>query len=538
MPAIDFSSSEIRNLGAVLREYARKTPRSVCLLSEDSRFTFSEVNEAANRVANTLSAMGVRKGSRVVIFMRNRIEYVELVFGINKLGAIWVPINADYKGEWLLEAINDCLPTLLISDLAMSERLVPLVDRINCKSIIVADGAAALSGRPGVTDYEVIRRASSAEPALVEIAPSDTAAILWTSGTTGKSKGVMQSHGAWINVGEVGNRNFDTRDGDVSHNCMPLYNSGAWAGSIFRAIIAGIPVALDGPFSVTSFWDRIRKFNATQAQTLGAMHMFLWNKPETPQDADNPLRVAAMVPMPENVIGPFMKRFGMERIIQGYGQSEVMILLSRICSPGDTGKPNSLGVVNPDIELRLVDDNDVEVGPGASGEFALRPKKPNLIFSGYFNQPEVTDEAFRNGCYHTGDIGMRDADGDYFFVDRKKDYIRYKGRSISSFQVERVVSAHPAIELCAAYGVPSKELESESEIKLDIVLKPNMSADPSAVARFINDNAPYFLVPRYIEIVEALPYTPTNKVEKYKLREKGLNPATWDRLSHDFELVR
>jgi crotonobetaine/carnitine-CoA ligase len=242
--------------------------------------------------------------------------------------------------------------------------------------------------------------------------------------------------------------------------------------------------------------------------------------------------------MPETIIGPFMKRFGMERIIQGYGQSEVMILLQRVCLLGETGKPNSLGHVNPDIELRLVDDNDVEVGPGTAGEFALRQKKPNLIFSGYFNQPEVTKEAFRNEWYHTGDIGMCDADGDYFFVDRKKDYIRYKGRSISSFQVERAASAHPAIELCAAYGVPSKELASESEIKLDIVLKPDASVDPSEVARFINDNAPYFIVPRYIEIVKALPYTPTNKIEKYKLREKGLTESTWDRLATDFELVR
>jgi crotonobetaine/carnitine-CoA ligase len=538
MPAIDFSDPQIRNLGAVLREYARKTPGSICLMLEDSNFTFAEVNDSANRVANTLHAMGVRKGDRVVIFMRSRVEYVELVFGINKLGAIWVPINAEYKGEWLLEAINDCLPTVLISESAMSERLAPVIDRMNCQSLIMADGAGALSKRAGITDYEVIRRASSAEPALVEIAPGDTAAILWTSGTTGKSKGVMQSHNAWMHAGEEGNKNYDTRDDDISYNCMPLYNSGSWNASIFRAIIAGIPVALDGPFSATHFWDRIRKFGATQAQTLGAMHMFLWNKPETPQDADNPLRVAAMVPMPEDIINPFMRRFGMERIIQGYGQSEVMILLTRVCLPGEKRNPNSLGRVSPDIELRLVDDNDVEVGPGVAGEFALRPKKQNIIFSGYFNQTEVTSEAFRNGYYHTGDIGMRDADGDYYFVDRKKDYIRYKGRSISSFQVERVAGAHPAIEACAAYGVPSAELESESEIKLDIVLKPGKAVDPADVARFINDNGPYFLVPRYIEIVEALPYTPTNKVEKYRLREKGVGAKAWDRLANNFELVR
>src|SRR5579859_331359 len=394
MPALDFTSPDIRNLGAVLREYARRTPRAICIMSEDSRFTFAEVNETANRVANTLHEMGVRKGDRVVIFMRSRIEYVELVFGINKLGAIWVPINADYKGEWLLEAINDCFPTVIISESAMSERLAPLAGRINCSSIVMEEGAGALSGTANVTDYETIRRASSAEPPPVEIAPSDTAAILWTSGTTGKSKGVMQSHNAWLHVGEEGNKNYDTRDGDISYNCMPLYNSGSWAASILRAIIAGIPVALDGPFSATNFWDRIRKFGATQAQTLGAMHMFLWNKPEMPQDADNPLRVAAMVPMPEDVINPFMKRFGMERIIQGYGQSEVMILLGRVCLPGETRSPNSLGRVSPDIELRLVDDDDVEVGPGVAGEFALRPKKPNIIFNGYFNQTEVTGEAF------------------------------------------------------------------------------------------------------------------------------------------------
>jgi len=175
---------------------------------------------------------------------------------------------------------------------------------------------------------------------------------------------------------------------------------------------------------------------------------------------------------------------------------------------------------------------------GEPGEFCVRPRGPHIIFNGYFDRLDATAECFYGDWYRTGDLGRADADGDYFFVDRKKDSIRYKGRNVSSFQIEMVAVKHPAVAAAAAFGVPSAELESECEIKLDIVLKPGATATPEEVARFINNNAPYFLVPRFIEILDALPYTPTNKIEKYKLRARGATSTAWDRIAAGFAISR
>jgi crotonobetaine/carnitine-CoA ligase len=265
--------------------------------------------------------------------------------------------------------------------------------------------------------------------------------------------------------------------------------------------------------------------------------MFLWQAPEKPDDADNPVRHASMIPLPDELIDPMKKRFGIRTIDQGYGQSEVMGLVHRV-DDGRTWKPRCLGVPLPGIEFRLLDDDDGEVPAGEVGEFCVRPTQPFALFSGYFNDPEATVRAWRNLWYHTGDLGRRDQEGDYFFVDRKADYIRYKGRSVSSFAIEAAVGVHAAVAECAAHGVTSAELESEAEIKVVVVLKPGQQLSAEALARFVNDNAPYFFVPRYIEFVDELPHTPTGRVQKFKLRERGVTPHTWDRDEAGFVVTR
>jgi crotonobetaine/carnitine-CoA ligase len=190
------------------------------------------------------------------------------------------------------------------------------------------------------------------------------------------------------------------------------------------------------------------------------------------------------------------------------------------------------------LEVKLLDDGDREVPPGEVGEFCVRPTEPHVIFNGYFNAPEATLRAFRNLWYHTGDLGRRDEDGDWFFVDRKADFIRYKGRNVSSFEIEAAVAAHPAVAECAAHGVRSAELEHEAEIKVCVVRRPGAAVSPEELARFVNENAPYFFVPRYIEFLDELPHTPTGRVQKFRLRERGVTPATWDREQAGFRVVR
>ena len=390
----------------------------------------------------------------------------------------------------------------------------------------------------GATNLSAFDAFPATEPSPVDIFYGDTCAILWTSGTTGKSKGVMQSHNVWVNAAESAKEYFDIKPGDVIYNCMPLYNTGAWITSVFRGLVVGIPVALDEHFSASQFWDRIKHYKATETTTLGAMHMFLWNAPETPEDAATTLRNANVIPLPPHMTKPFMQRFGLERVQKGFGQSEAALILRCLEDGIKEWKPNCLGTFAPGVEVSIRDDDGNECPPGTPGEFCLKPSRQYAIFNGYFGNPEATAAAYFGDWYRTGDLGVCDADGDFFFVDRKSDYIRDKGRNISSLQVEHAVMQHPAVQAVACFGIPSEHLQNEAELKVDVVLKPGMTVTPDALARFVNDNAPYFFVPRYIEFVNELPMTPTNKVQKYKLREKGLTGTVWDRTKTDFKLIK
>jgi carnitine-CoA ligase len=539
--SLDFAQPELRNLGRVLQAYAEHTPDKIYLRADERRLTFRETNRLVNRFAAGLKQLGLNRGERVAIYMRPCIEFVALVLAVNKLGAVWTPINTDYKKSWLRDALADSRPAIVVTDSELLDAVLAAERESGTTAArsyrLVCHGTPPASA-PDITSLASFLDLSDADHDLSQIHYGDTAAILWTSGTTGKPKGVMQSHNAWIRSCESGNRMTETRPDDVAYNCLPLYNSAAWVSNIFRALHAGITCAMDPQFSVSNFWDRIRYYGATQTLTLGAMHMFLWNAPQRPDDADNPLRVAYMIPMPDAIMEPFSKRFGIEKILQGYGQSEIMAFVVRANKSGVTWKPNALGTVVPDLELKLLDDEGNEVPTGTPGEFCVKPLAAFAIFNGYFDQPEITRNSFSGDWYRTGDLGLRDAEGDLFFVDRKKDVIRYKGRSISSLQIETIAQRHPAVASAAAFGIPSEELSSEHEIKLDVLCKSGQQVAPAELARFINDNAPYFLVPRYIELVEELPYTPTNKIEKYKLRIRGIGPATWDRVQENFELKR
>ena len=535
MNLLDLSDTGERLLGRCLRRQAEKIPDRDFVVWDEEHFSYGRVNELANAYAGAFRELGVGPGDTVGFFMETCPEWVWGTAALNKLGAIWVPTNVDYKGTWLRESFEDGGARILVADAALLPRIAELGALPFERVVVRGDPAGVDLGVPLVA-IEQLAQAPAAEPDDADLSYGDTAAILWTSGTTGRSKGVMQSHNVWIRAAVSGAENAGLREGEVIYNCLPMYNSAAWVANVYRALVCGVPCAMDPRFSASDFWDRTRHYGATMVFTLGAMHMFLWNAPERPDDRDNPVRTAGMVPMPEDLMPRFKERFGIEEIHQGYGQSEVMSLLSR--RRGREYEPNSLGQAADGIEVRLLDDGDFEVAPGEVGEFCVRPLEPYAIFNGYFRNPEATIRAWRNLWYHTGDLGRQSESGEFFFVDRKADFIRYKGRNISSFAVEAAVGAHPAVLQCAAHGVTSEELEAEAELKVCIVCKPGQSAAPEEIARFVNDNAPYFFVPRYIEFVESLPATPTGRVQKYKLRERGVTPDTWDGRAAGFEVKR
>ncbi len=535
MHLLDLDSTSERLLGRCLRRQAEKLPERDFIVWDTERFSYGRVNELANASARGFRTLGVGPGDTVALLMETCPDWVWATLGLNKLGAVWVPTNVDYKGTWLRESLEDSGAKLLVADAALLPRVAEA--GVRCfEQIMVRGDAPDLDLGATLLPIEQLTALPGGEPDDSELSYSDTSAILWTSGTTGRSKGVMQSHNAWIRAAVIGAQNAGLREGEVLYNCLPMYQSAAWVANLYRALVCGVPCAVDPRFSAGDFWDRTRHYGATMVFTLGAMHMFLWNAPEREDDLQNPVRVAGMVPMPEDLIPRFKARFGIEEIHQGYGQSEVMALLSR--RPGRSYKPNSLGEATDGIEVRLLDDDDLEVAAGEAGEFCVRPLEPYTIFNGYWRNPEATVQAWRNLGYHTGDLGRADEDGELYFVDRKADFIRYKGRNISSFAVEAAVSGHPAVLQCAVHGVTSEELESEAELKACIVLRSGAEVSAEEVARFVNDNAPHFFVPRYIEFFEELPQTPTGRVQKYKLRERGVSPATWDARQRGFEVRR
>jgi crotonobetaine/carnitine-CoA ligase len=532
---LEFDDTRDRLLGSCLRRQAEKIPDRDFLVAGDERFSFGRTNELANAYAAGFASLGVKRGDTVALFAGSGPDLVFTALGLNKLGAVWVPTNTDYKGVWLRETFEDSGARILVADAALLPRAAEL-GGLPFERILVRGGEAEVDLGIPMQSLDRFADLQGAEPDTSELHYGDTAAVLWTSGTTGRSKGVMQSHNVWIRAAESGAYNAGLREGEVIYCCLPMYNSAAWVANVFRALVTGVPCAIDPHFSASDFWDRTRHYGATMCFTLGAMHMFLWNAPERDDDADNPVRTMSAIPMPADLEEPFKKRFGIEDIFQGYGQSELMTVLAR--SPGRSWKPNSLGEPQAGVEVALLDDDDCPVETGETGELCGRPTTPFTLFNGYYGNPEATVRAWRNLWYHTGDLMRQDEDGEFFFVDRKADFIRYKGRNISSFAVEAMVGAHPAVAQAAAHGVTSAELESEAELKVCVVLKPDQIVTAEELARFVNDNAPYFFVPRYMEFMDALPSTPTGRVQKFKLRERGVTPETWDGKTAGFEIRR
>jgi len=524
---LDLTDNRNRILPKMLTMQAEQAGSAEYLITDERRLTFAQVDEESNRIAAGLRLLGVERGDRVCFYLDSGIETVLLAMATNKLGAIWVPINADYKGSWLSETIERSRAKVLVTEVGMQDRVQAVQDSLHGEKLVVLGPDEQIT-LPGAISFAALEDHEPITPNYDDMDYGDTCAVLWTSGTTGKSKGVLQSHNCWVRpIAQAASIYFNSRDGDVIYNVLPLYNSGAWITAVIRALYEGLPVVLEKRFSVTTFWDRIRHFGATQTFTLGAMHHFLWNAPPSDNDRDNPLRIAQMVPMPEQLLKPFSERFDVELLPMGLGQSEAMLIFTPVNCMGKVPF-SSLGLPLDDTEVVLLGDDGNPVKDGEVGEICMKCLQPNLIFNGYFDDADATAEAFKDGWYHTGDMGKRDPEsGAYWFVDRKKDALRYAGRNISTMEVEMVLRRHPMVKDVAAFGIPSEEVKGESLLKLNVVLKPDADITYEQMAEYINDNAPYYFVPQYMEFVEALPYTPTNKVQKFKLREEGVTDKAW-----------
>ncbi len=516
-------------LPRILRDRAEAHPdRPYIRFGEGEWVTYGEINARANRIANALIARGLQKGECVSTLMPNSIDQVALWFGILRAGGVQSPINLAYRGDFLSWVIN--LPQsrfLVISD-DLLDRLDHVADELPVLEHVFVWASGAPHGPNPKVPFEpfaVLDDAPETDPG-VEVTWVDDARIMFTSGTTGRSKGVVKQHASDYFSGRTYNNVCGVTEDDVFYTCLPLFHSNAQVLNCYPAMIAGARIQISARYSSTNFWREVTECGATILNTVSAMNYFIWNTPPGEYDrAHSVTRIMAM-PAPKDIYHDFKERFGI-RWHEGYGLTETGMVTY---VPPGIEKPGSCGMASPGFEVSVVEPGtDRPVPNGTSGEIVVDMKLPNIVMRSYAGMPEKTAEDFKNLKLHTGDLGRMDDDGYLYFMDRVKDYIRRRGENVSSMEVEQVVASHPGVLEAAAVGVAAGEgAGSEQEILICIVPREGVP-DPHELLTYCADKMPYFAVPRYVRFLEHLPKTPTERVRKVELREMGLGDDVYDR---------
>lgn len=526
---------ERRALPNLLREQAAAIPDAIWVRFDDDRFSFAAADRIVDAYARGLAGLGVGLESLVAVMMENSPEMIWAIMAITRLGGVFVAVNTALKGGFLRHVLNQSGATVIIIDGHLGERLAAVeAETPQLQLAIVAGDAWPFAHLRTLSLAEL--QVDGGGPVECPKRGDDVMTILYTSGTTGASKGVAMSHNYWYEAVMSLRERRDIRDGDVFYVSSPMFHAAALLQQVFTPLALGLSLAVDRRFSVSGFWDRLRHYGATQVFTMSAQHLWLWNAAPRADDADNPARVWGAVPLAPELHEPFKRRFGIEHLWSTYGQTEAMVVT---CT--DVRRPykaGSSGWARPEVELAVVDDFDRRLPAGAVGELVVRPQTPYTLMNGYWRNPEATVTAFRNLWYHTGDLARIDSDGEVFFLDRKADYLRVRGENISSFEVEAAIVEHPGIAEAAVVGVSSGLDGGEEELMAYVILKPPSQLDALGVFKHCLENLPRFAVPRFVEIVDELPRTPTNRVQKAELRRRGVSPATWDRIGAGHDIPR
>ena len=525
-------------LPKVLKDQASLIPdKDFLQFSYDKALTFSEVNKLANRIANSLNKLGIHKTDKVSVYMPNSLEICLAWFGILKNGSVMVPINTAYVMDFLQYIIESSDSKIIIIAEEYLERLANIQDRIpNIEKVIVwtrnnkdSFESNGYSKTQLISWNDFVSKGSDNEPE-VEITHMDHARLMYTSGTTGKSKGVVRPCAADYSSAQNYSSIMDLTSDDTVFTCLPLFHSNAMVMGVYPAMISGCKVIVEEKYSASKFWKWMKDFEVTKFNLVGVMSYFMWNAPVVPEEKQHKVKLVLGSPAPHDIIEEFMERFNI-LFTEGYGLTEVgQCTFTR---PNEPFRVGSCGKESPGYEIKIVNpDTDEELPRNTPGELVLRPRIPNICLHYYYKMPEKTVSDFRNLWFHTGDLCRMDEDGYIFFMDRVKDYIRRRGENISSFEVENLISTHPSIEESAAIAVKLDEQgrHSEDELMIVIVLKENMTLDPKDLIEFLKPIMPKFMIPRFVRFRDSLPKTPTNRVQKVKLRDEGVTKDTWDAL--------
>jgi carnitine-CoA ligase len=514
--------SEVCVLRYALERNARERPDKVYAAFEGGeRWTFAQTLEKVIALAGNLHELGVRQGDHVVLALPTSPLALLVMFAANYLGAVYVPVNPAFKGSSLEHVLDNADARLAVVHESVLDRVLAAAPSALATIVRTSDEPKEVRGAITIHPASALMKRSAAPPPPAKrIEPWDTQSIIYTSGTTGRSKGVLSSYmHAFSCVGPDAWNCLTVDDRQLLH--MPIFHiGGAFIATV--SLCWGSSVAVVSHFRTEAFWDQIRELEVTSAFLLGAMATFLLKQPPHPRDRDHGLRMAFIVPLGQSG-PPFHERFGVDVF--------TLFNMTEICTPliskANPTKDSICGRPRAGVEVRLVDEHDCAVKNGEIGQLILRTEAPWALNHGYNNNPQATIAAWRNGWFHTGDAFVRDADGDYRFVDRLKDAIRRRGENISSYEIEVELLSHPAVREAAAIPVPSEISEDE----VLVVLSPaaGVTIEPNEIIAHMQSRVAHYMIPRYIRIIDELPKTPTAKVEKHVLRAQGITADTWDR---------
>jgi crotonobetaine/carnitine-CoA ligase len=528
----------------VRRQAIRHGEREFISFEQGERLTFASFDRDSDSVALRLAALGVGPGDRVLALVKNRAELLLTMFATFKLGAIFVPINTELKGTFLQHQLRNSEPKVVLVDTVLADAFQG-VDGGDGKIgavVFIAGGIpdqvpAVFNPVRQLAYEELTALAPSTREVLVTPNPEDIAFIMYTSGTTGPSKGVLMPHAHCYLFGLGTCRALALTEADRYYICMPLFHANGLLMQLFGSLIAGSWIYCIERFSPNRWLDDVRASQATVTNALGVMPEFIYRHPANPLDRDNKLRVVMAAPVADEWAADFERRFDV-KIRQGFGMTECNI--PAYTGPDDPLEVGCAGQVLGDFfEVRIGHmDTDEPLAANEIGEILVRPKEPSCFMAGYFKMPEKTVEAWRNLWFHTGDAGRFDNGGRLYFVDRIKDCIRRRGENISSFEVEQVLNNHPAIAESAVVGIRVEGAGGEEEVKALVIPAPGQKIENVALLDYCAEHMPRFAVPRYLEWIDDLSKTATGKIQKQELRDAGVTVTTWDRETVGYKIAR
>ncbi|GAA1930886.1 ATP-dependent acyl-CoA ligase [Microbacterium aoyamense] len=509
---------ELRNLPALLERNAAEDPERVFLAHPGGEISRRQVWESAQRAASGFLARGLAPGDRVGIMLDNGPEFVSAWFGLATAGIVEVPLNPAMGSERLLHALRNSAVAGVVTDVRYVEQFDALRAELpSLRLLVTVGGDADIEGIESVSFATIESSAAAPLPAITR---ADTVAIMYTSGSTGPAKGVILPHGQHYTNGWQATRQAGIRPEDRIFVVLPLHHNQAQGYGVMAALVAGAEVFIAPGFRRSTFWREVADARATVFVFVGSLLALLGAQEGSP---DNSIRVAYGAMVPRNLHLEMEERFGM-RIIDAYGSTEGTIPVWG----GLEGehRVGSAGKVIPEFEVTIRGEGDDEVPTGEVGEICIRSREPYSMFQGYFANSEKTVAAWRNFWFHSGDRGRFDDDGNLWFEGRIDDVIRRFGEFIAATEVEEAVLTLEEVELVACYGIASDVVGQE--VMVAIVLRDGRTLSADDVRERVSQILPSFAVPRFIDFVGDLPMTPTGKVEKHKLRARGVPETAFD----------